>query len=103
MMAIGRESLEAASPDGFIGHLAGPRTSGGWRVVDGGSRERLRRPRRGSACWQGTQAGARLREVGEPFRILASEQRAVIRKELHLADHGAASLKPSEGRWIRPR
>jgi hypothetical protein len=95
MMAIGRESLEAASPDGFIGH--------GWRVVDGGSRERLRRPRRGSACWQGTQAGARLREVGEPFRILASEQRAVIRKELHLADHGAASLKPSEGRWIRPR
>jgi hypothetical protein len=34
MMAIGRESLEAASPDGFIGHLAGPRTGGGWRVVD---------------------------------------------------------------------
>jgi hypothetical protein len=48
------------------------------------------------------EPGARLREVGEPFRILTSEQRAVIREELHLADHCAASLKPSHGRWIRP-
>ena len=34
MKAIGRESLNAPSPSGFIAHLAGPKPAGGWRVID---------------------------------------------------------------------
>lgn len=34
MKAIDRESTHAPSPDGFIGHLSGPKPEGGWRVVD---------------------------------------------------------------------
>jgi hypothetical protein len=34
MKAIGRESVDAPSPDGFIAHPSGPRPDGGWQVVD---------------------------------------------------------------------
>ena len=34
MKAIGRESVDAPDPGGFIAHLAGPKPGGGWRVVD---------------------------------------------------------------------
>jgi heme-degrading monooxygenase HmoA len=34
MRAIGRETLDAPNPAGFIAHLAGPKPSGGWRVID---------------------------------------------------------------------
>jgi hypothetical protein len=34
MRAIGRESLDAPLPAGFIAHLSGPKPGGGWRVVD---------------------------------------------------------------------
>jgi hypothetical protein len=34
MQAIGRESLDAPTPDGFIAHLSGPKPSGGWQAID---------------------------------------------------------------------
>jgi len=34
MKGIGRESLDAPSPEGYIAHVSGPRAQGGWRVVD---------------------------------------------------------------------
>ena len=34
MRGIGRESLNAPTPAGFIAHLAGPKPDGGWRVID---------------------------------------------------------------------
>ena len=34
MKGIGRESIDAPNPGGFIAHFAGPRAEGGWRVVD---------------------------------------------------------------------
>jgi hypothetical protein len=34
MQVIGRESLDAPSPDGFIAHLSGPKPGGGWQVID---------------------------------------------------------------------
>src|SRR5579872_5830932 len=34
MKALGRESVAAPQPPGFIAHLAGPRPQGGWRVID---------------------------------------------------------------------
>lgn len=34
MKAVDRESVDAPIPAGNIGHLAGPRAEGGWRVID---------------------------------------------------------------------
>ena len=34
MKGIGRESVDAPSPEGFIAHISGAKPGGGWQVVD---------------------------------------------------------------------
>jgi hypothetical protein len=34
MRALGRESLDVATPAGSLAHLSGPKPGGGWQVVD---------------------------------------------------------------------
>jgi hypothetical protein len=58
MRAIGRESLTAPTPAGFIAHLAGPKPNGGWRVIDLWESENAGTAYYGSEQFQPVMAGA---------------------------------------------
>ena len=58
MQAIGRQALDAPLPAGCIAHLAGPKPSGGWRVIDLWESQDAANAFYGSAAFQPVMAAA---------------------------------------------
>lgn len=79
MKGLGRGPLDSALPSGIIAHLAGPRTHGGWRVVDVWESEQAANAFYGSSTFQQVVGGAPVQIDVQPWPLHRIEVDQTIR------------------------